>query len=182
MPKIVVSAIGKDKPGIVSSVTGILYLHGASIEDSSMTILEENFTMIMIVSLPRKTTAGVFAEDFRKLEKKTGLIISLTTPKQKPHVGPSKSQGNPYMVSVLGSDKPGIVHRVSKLLADSKVNITDLNTKVIGREGKKNVYAMVIEVEIPSFTSPSRLQNKLSRLAKALKVDISSRPIENLTL
>ena len=182
MHKVVLSAIGKDKPGIVSAVTGILYRHGASIEDSSMTILEENFTMIMIVSLPGKTTVEAFAEDFRRIEKKTGLLVSLATPKQKPHVGPARPQGKPYMLSVLGSDKPGIVHKVSKLLADSKVNITDLNTKVIGREGEKNVYAMVIEVEIPASLPPATLQSKLSRLAKSLKVDISSRPIETLTL
>ena len=77
MPKVVVSAIGKDQPGIVSSVTGILYRHGASIEDSSMTILEENFAMIMIVSLPREATAAEFAEDFRKLEKKFQYYFTL---------------------------------------------------------------------------------------------------------
>ncbi|OGW70178.1 MAG: hypothetical protein A2036_02705 [Omnitrophica bacterium GWA2_50_21] len=182
MPKVVVSAIGKDQPGIVSSVTGILYRHGASIEDSSMTILEENFAMIMIVSLPREATAAEFAEDFRKLEKKQGLLVSIATPKQKPHVGPVKSQGTPIMVSVLGSDKPGIVHQVSKLLAGLKINITDLNTKVIGREGKKNIYAMIVEVELPPPISPAKLQGRLSRLAKTLKVDISSHPIESLTL
>ena len=182
MQKIVLSAIGKDKPGIVSNVTGILFRHGASIEDSSMTILEENFTMIMIVALPAWSPASVFKQDFKNLEKKLGLVVSVTTPRQKPHVGPSRSQGKPYIVSVLGGDKPGIVHRVSKLLARRKVNITDLNTKVIGREGNKNVYAMVLEVEIPPSVSPPGLQRELARLGKAIRVDITCHPIESLTL
>lgn len=182
MQKIVLSAIGKDKPGIVSNVTGILFRHGASIEDSSMTILEENFAMIMIVAIPHVAPASIFKRDFKKLEKKFGLVVSIATPRQNPHVGPSHSRGKPYIVSVLGSDKPGIVHHVSKLLATRKVNITDLNTKVIGREETKNVYAMVLEVEIPPSVSPAALKKDLARLGKSIRVDISCHPIESLTL
>ncbi len=182
MQKIVLSAIGKDQPGIVSHVTGILFRHGASIEDSSMTILEENFAMIMIVALPHRSPAAVFKQDFKKLERKLGLVVSITTPSQKPHVGPSRSKGKPYIVTALGSDKPGIVYQVSKLLAGRRVNITDLNTKVIGREGNKNVYAMVLEVEIPPSVSPAGLQRELARLGKTIKVDITCHPIESLTL
>lgn len=182
MQKIVISAIGKDKPGIVSGVTGILYRHGASIEDSSMSILEENFAMIMIVALPPKSSASALTRDFKKLEKKLSLVISISIPKNKPHVGSSRAKGMPYIVSVLGADKPGIVHRVSKLLADHMANITDLNTKVIGKEGTKNVYAMVLEIELPPAVSFPSLQRKLGRLGKAIKVDVTCRPVETLTL
>ncbi len=182
MNKVVVSVIGKDRSGIVSEVTGILYRHHCSIEDSSMTILEGNFVMIMIVALPNKTRLNLFQKKIKVLEKKSGLIISVQELKQKPRIGPILHKGRPFILSVLGSDKPGIVHRVTKVLAERRINITDLNTKVIGREGDRNAYAMVLELEVPQLVKESVLAGELKNLGKALKVDITLKPIESLTL
>lgn len=182
MKKIVITAIGKDKPGIVSSVTGVFYHHHASIEDSTMTILEENFAMIMIVALPEHCVLSDCQRELKKLESKSGLAITVRTLRQEPQVAPFKHRGKPFIISVLGSDRPGIVYRVSKLLAQRKINITDLNTKVIGREGNKNVYAMVIEVEIPSSLKHHSFQQQLKRLGKTMAVDITFRSLENLNL
>ena len=182
MHKIVVSAIGKDRPGIVSKVTGVLYRHHASIEDSSMTILEGNFTMIMIVAIPEKAGILSFQKDFKTLQQKLRLIISIQEPKVKPQIGPFTHNGKPYILSVLGGDKPGIVHGVAKLLARRRINITDLNTKVIGREDTKNVYAMVLEVEVPASVKEAEVSKELASLGEKLKVDVTFRPIESLNL
>lgn len=180
--KCVLSAIGKDKAGIVSEVTGVLYRHRCSIEDSSMTILEGNFTMILIVALAPKVSLRSFERDFRTLEKKLGLLISFQALKSKPQVGPFIHRGRPHILSVLGSDRPGIVYRVAKILARRKINITDLNTKVIGREGDKNAYAMVIEVEIPPAVSTAAIEKDLKVLGRSLRAEVSLKPIESLNL
>ncbi len=182
MNKIVITAIGKDKPGIVGAVTGVFFHHHASIEDSTMTILEGNFAMIMIVALPQKSNLHSFEKEFRILETKMGLSISVTRFKGKPRIASSPHQGKPYILSVLGSDKPGIVYRVSHLLARHKINITDLNTKVIGREGDKNVYAMVLEVEMPLPIKGEAITRELKKLGQSISVDITLKPLENLTL
>lgn len=182
MNKIVVTAMGQDRPGIVSAVTGILYRHRASIEDSTMTILEGNFAMIMIVAVPAQSGLKVFEKNFRQLESKMGLVISITRLKKKPHIGPFKHKGTPYILSVLGGDKPGIVHQVARFLARNGINITDLNTKVIGREGDKNAYAMVLEVEVPPSIQIPALECQLKELGRIIKVDIRFRPLNQLNL
>ena len=166
----------------MSDVTGILYRHHCSIEDSSMTILEGNFAMIMIVAMPKKSSLGSFQRDLKSLERKLGLLVSVRELKEQPRVGPILHKGKPFILSVLGSDKPGIVHRVSKLLAKRRINITDVNTKVIGREGGKNAYAMVLEVELPPSIQLSRLAQELKQLGKKLKVTIKLKPLETLNL
>ncbi len=47
----IVSVIGKDKPGIIAAVSGALFEHGINIEDISQTIMQEYFTMIMLVDI-----------------------------------------------------------------------------------------------------------------------------------
>ena len=52
MAHFALSAIGRDRPGIVAGVSGALLRHGANIEDSRMAILGGHFTMMLIVSTP----------------------------------------------------------------------------------------------------------------------------------
>ena len=46
------SAIGRDRPGIVAAVTEVLLAHAVNIEDSHATILRGHFTMMLVVAAP----------------------------------------------------------------------------------------------------------------------------------
>ena len=45
--KVIVTVIGKDKPGIIAKVSALLAENNVNIEDISQTIMQGNFTMIM---------------------------------------------------------------------------------------------------------------------------------------
>ena len=47
----VISVLGKDRSGIVAAVSGVLAQKGANIDDISQTILDDIFSMTMLVSL-----------------------------------------------------------------------------------------------------------------------------------
>ena len=47
----IVTVIGKDKPGIISKVSAALAESNVNIEDISQTIVQGNFTMIMLCDL-----------------------------------------------------------------------------------------------------------------------------------
>lgn len=49
----IVSVIGKDKLGIIARVSTMLFELGINIEDISQTILQNYFTMIMLVDLSK---------------------------------------------------------------------------------------------------------------------------------
>ena len=51
MIKTVLSVLGKDRKGIVATVATTLYEAGANIDDISQTILDEMFSMTMMVSV-----------------------------------------------------------------------------------------------------------------------------------
>jgi len=53
-----VSVFGRDRPGIVAAVTGVLAGAGCNLEDTSMTILRGHFAMMLVVSGPGGTGAG----------------------------------------------------------------------------------------------------------------------------
>lgn len=59
----VVTVLGSDRVGIVAQVTKLLALHNANIVDISQTLLEDLFTMIMLVEVDALDT------NFEKLQQ-----------------------------------------------------------------------------------------------------------------
>jgi glycine cleavage system transcriptional repressor len=179
MAKAFVTVLGKDRPGIVADVTGILYETGCNLEDSSMTILEGEFAVLVIISLPKELAVKDLREKFTPITQK-GLTVDVKDFADTTNEPEEISQKN-FVISVIGADKPGIVYQVSKLLEKHEINITDVETKRIGKESKM-VYAMILEVKIPKELNLSKIESALKDLGKKLSVDVTLKPIESLTL
>jgi len=52
----IVTVLGKDRVGIVAGVSRVLAENGVNIEDISQTIMQDFFTMIMLVTLDEEIT------------------------------------------------------------------------------------------------------------------------------
>jgi len=63
----IVTVIGKDQVGIIAEVCSLLAEHNVNVLDISQTILQEYFTMIMLVDTANVTVS--FAELVKKLEQ-----------------------------------------------------------------------------------------------------------------
>ncbi len=75
--KAVVSVIGKDKTGIIYHVTKALYEEDINVEDISQTILQDYFTMIMLVSMKDTTSIEKINEKLSVLSEELGVQIRL---------------------------------------------------------------------------------------------------------
>lgn len=73
--KAIVSVIGKDKSGIIAKVSAALAENGVNIEDISQTIVQGNFTMIMVCELGDKISVAALSEVLDKTGKETGVTI-----------------------------------------------------------------------------------------------------------
>jgi glycine cleavage system transcriptional repressor len=174
-----VSVLGKDRPGIVAAVTKVLFETGCNIEDSTMTMLSSEFAMILLVALPGKLTLKLLSAKFSSLAK-SGLSVSLRALKPSEEVKVC-AKGSPYMISVYGSDKPGIVYQISKYLSLKDINITDVQTS-ISSVGEKNTYIMLLEVDIPEKAAPEQIRIELLKVAESLGVSVSINPVDSPSL
>jgi glycine cleavage system transcriptional repressor len=174
MAHFALTIIGRDRPGIVSQVTEILFRLGFNIADSSCSLLGGQFAMILIISHPEITRKEEFVDAFAPLEE-TNLSVFVRTLRPGGEIRPEFS-GEICMISVYGSDKPGIVYRVARELGDRAINITDLNTKLIGSESRP-VYVMILEAILPPQLSLDDLTTIMKGLQAELQVDISVRSI-----
>jgi glycine cleavage system transcriptional repressor len=175
-----VTIISKDRPGIVADVTGVLFRLGCNIEDSSCTMLGGDFAMILIVSHEKPFTKIKMVDEFKDLHERTGLVTHVRHLSEN-EICPLKDEGELCLISVYGSDQPGIVYRVTRALADRRVNITDLNTKLIGTV-EEPVYVMMLEATLPEGMMVEDVSGLLENLRKELKVEITVRSITPVSL
>lgn len=173
------TVVGRDRPGIVSQVTEILFQQGCNLADSSCSILGGQFAMILILEHPEYTDRESFGDAFKPLED-ADLTVALRVLKPGGEIR-TQIEGDLCMISVYGSDKPGIVYRVAKVLGERKVNITDLNTKLVG-SAERPVYVMVIEAALPEGVAEEDIDNWLAPIRDELQVDITVRIIPTVEL
>ncbi|GAC1517450.1 MAG: amino acid-binding protein [Acidimicrobiales bacterium] len=174
MAHFAISAIGADRPGIVAAVTGALVELGCNLEDTSMAILRGHFSMMLIVQAP---SAVALADIEGALVASTSVLELIVVVRPIDDGVPSSPGGAAWTVSVYGADRPGIVHRVTALLADADVNVVDLSTHVIG-DPDRPVYAMFLDVTVPAAVDPGDLSDRLARLAAELGVSCTAHPAE----
>lgn len=175
------SVVGKDRPGIVAEVSRVLYELGCNIEDSTCTILSGQFAMILVIVHREYSSASEIDSSFDPLRKDMGLTISLHALEEDEVSRDKGPAGRPYVISVYGADRPGIVHAVARELAAFQVNVTDLKTQVIG-SGDRPVYVMILEADIPAAVDLDTLDTAFGRIRKELAVSISMRPIDPVEL
>jgi glycine cleavage system transcriptional repressor len=179
MQHFALTVVGRDRPGIVSQVTGILFNLGCNIADSSCSILGGQFAMILIISHPTFVNRESFGSAFQPLED-ADLTVALRVLKPGGEQPPDLS-GEICMISVYGADQTGIVYHVAKVLGERKINITDLNTKLVG-SGQRPVYVMIIEAVLPATISETDVDAWMTPLREQLQVDISVRTIPQVEL
>ena len=169
MPHVAVTAFGADRPGIVAAATKVFVERGCNLEDTSMTILRGHFAMMLIVDTPAGLTPGELERALAGPAAELDLVVAVRALDDDVPVSPS---GDAWTVSVYGVDRPGIVHRISGLLAEETVNIVDLTTRVIG-DPARAAYAMLLEVTVPPELDVDELGGRLRELAHELGVECS---------
>ncbi len=155
----ILSAMGKDRPGIVADVSEVIYECGGNIEDSSMSLLRNHFALLLLFSTERE-----------EVNQKPVFYAPITFEEAYPKL---KEQTNRFKISTSGVDHAGIVLRVCGLLADRKVNIIDMEThRVLSAESGTPLFEMDIDVEVPRSLSEQGLREDLHRLANELVIDL----------
>jgi glycine cleavage system transcriptional repressor len=163
-----ITVLGHDRPGIIAATTARLADLGLNLEDSSMTRLRGHFAMTLVC-------AGSVAATEIELAL-AGLTADGTltvTVREVPEEDPAPSSGTPYLLTVHGGDRPGIVSSVVAEVAEVGGNITDLTTRLAG-----DLYVLVAEIDLPADTDVPALEGAIASVATTLGVGATLRPAE----
>ena len=172
------SAIGRDRPGIVAEVTGTLLRHGVNLADSQMAILAGHFAMMLVLESSEATDLEALRADLERSRVKLELeAISLSAI----DAAQARIDEPSHVITLYGADHPGIVNSVTAALAERGVNITDLDTHLVGEETEPT-YMMILEVALPEDLSGNELEVFLREVAREQRLELSVRSLDQIVL
>jgi glycine cleavage system transcriptional repressor len=164
-----VTVIGRDRPGIIAEVTAVLARVGMNLEDSTMTLLRGHFAWVLVAAGP--PSAAALDAALAPVTADGSLLIWV---REVPADVEEGYPGQPFVVSVHGGDRPGIVSLVAATLAAAGGNITDLTTRLVG-----GLYVAVAEVTLPVGADAGDVARALAEVGRHLSVDVTIRPQES---
>jgi glycine cleavage system transcriptional repressor len=179
MPKktnhLIMSALGKDNPGIIDHLSRAIYECECSIQDTRMAVLSGEFAALIAVEGPWDKLARL-ENQLPELEKELGLAI--TTDRGEPHEGTSNLL--PYVVDLVTLDQPGVVHKVSRFFAEREINIQDMVTSSYAAAHTGTpMFSMRMNVGVPADMHISSLRDEFMDFCDGMNLDAVLEPIKN---
>lgn len=169
---IVLSALGKDRPGIVNQLTRAILDAGGNVEDSRMTVLGGEFAVILLISGAWNSIAKLETQ-LPAIEKK--LDLTLTARQTEPRA--LKQNMVPYAVDVVTMDHPGIVNEMAEFFSMREINIEDLSTWTYAAAHTGTpMFSMSMTVSVPASLSIGNLRDEFTRFCDRMNVDATLEP------
>ena len=167
MESLVVTVLGKDRPGLVELVSAVVEDHGGDWVESRMSRLAGEFAGILRVSVPA-ARADALSEGLEGLRSQ-GLRVVVERGFED-----TVEEGHVILLELIGSDRPGIVHKISEALAARGVNVDELNTECDGAPWSGDtLFKAMAKLRAPRDLDLDQLRESLEAIAGDLMVDIS---------
>ena len=171
------SAIGRDRPGIVADLAELIYECDCNLEDSSMTILGNEFAVLLLLTgegdgVEQRLSAACKRVEW---EKRLTVFFRPLDGEPLPH-GVAESPG--LELQATGVDKAGIVAKVARCLAKHNINITQMSTSSRPEPlAGTPIYSMRIAMAGPEGLNQHALRLELEDIAAALHIELDLQPI-----
>ena len=168
----IMTAFGKDRAGIVADVTRLLYENDCNLENTTMSMLADEFTLSLLFSSQLPNIEELLTRECRRLELDKG-ISAFIRPLQQPQEQAQKSYKT-CTLHIEGLDQAGIVYKTSQFLADRQLSIIQLDSAASASpQSGATIYNMTIYIQVPENLPFDQLEEELSTVADELNVDIT---------
>ena len=108
--KLIISANGIDRKGIVSEISSIISQNNGNIETSKMIGLETEFALLVLIDIDN--------DKIESLRNNLNQITSLSFKFIETQSNTNNQFNNRYHLYINGADNEGIVHAFSKFLSN----------------------------------------------------------------
>ncbi len=177
MPRtaLIIFATGRDRPGIVDRITGLAYEAGANLEDSRMAVLGGEFALVALVTGRPEDLARV-----RDGTTAAARELDLTVQYKDTTAGPdARAHAEPHVpcsIRGVSIDHPGIVHKISRVLAQHGVNVSRLDTSLSHAPvSGAPMFSLDIDAEVPVSLPIVQLRARLQEVAERENIDLEVR-------
>jgi phosphoserine phosphatase len=163
----IISAVGKDQPGMVHSIANVLAKLKINIIDVDARSVRGHFTTFLVVDL---STSSYGYDEMLTALNPIRSLFDLGLRVEPYEAGRRKAGKHIMLLTLMGIDRPGIVAELSGLFVKNKYNIESI--KMIARG---EYIAMEVAVDISELDDVSYFRNILYEFSAETGLDVSLR-------
>jgi glycine cleavage system transcriptional repressor len=168
------SAIGRDRPGIVADLAELIYECECNLVDSSMTILGSEFAVLLLLSSTSVDAERLLASASKRLEWEKRLTVFFRPLDAEPVPYAARVHARSHTLQAVGIDRAGIVAKIARCLADYDINIAEMTTQSRPEpESGTPIYTLRMRLDVPSHADTGALSRRLQTVAEELQVDLT---------
>ncbi len=172
---IVVSAVGRDKPGVAHSVTAAIRRCGGEIAESRMTNLGAEFAMLLLVAGNWHALAKIESE-LGKLSQRDALSVNVRRTSERS----ARANLIPYLIDVICIQQPDVVEGIAGFFADRNIDIAELSTHCYAAAHTGSpMLSVQLTVSIPAELSISALREEFLDFCDGRNLDAVIEPVKN---
>ncbi|MHA1384675.1 MAG: phosphoserine phosphatase SerB [Candidatus Helarchaeota archaeon] len=160
---LIITAYGKDRPGLVKKITSILGNKSVNIVDIEAKIMRGLFIIFLIIDLSTSSISkSDLINEYKKLSNETDLFINIDPYEEGDRK--VKIEKDLMYLTILGKDKPGIVYKLSNLMAEHNANIESIKMIARGEIIVMEILLDISELKIEPLKFRNHLQNLWNEL------------------
>ena len=166
MKPYVMTVMATNRVGILAALATALDELGGSFVDVSLAIMRQYFTIIAAVEFPESRDPEVIVDHIRAVCRPFGGDVVLKDPADELLINlddetPSAPAAtDKYYLHMAGTDRPGVLRRVSLRLAQEGIDITDLSGE---RDDSAGRFASCLELAVPVGANVSGVYRDLNQ-------------------
>jgi glycine cleavage system regulatory protein len=165
--RIILTVLGSDRPGLTQELSDAVLSAGGNWLESHLARLGGKYVGSVLVELEAENLPQL-SEEVLGIDS-SGLQVAIVPAGNDPAGG-----GKPFLVELVGQDRPGIVREVTTVLAAIGANIESFasDTEPSAHSGE-HLFKARIELALPASASPHQLQDALEAISGEIMVDFS---------
>lgn len=165
--KIILSAIGSDRPGLTQALADAVHSAGGNWLESHLSHLGGKYVGAVLVEIDGDKL-GALQQAIHRVDA-GGLHVSLV-----PASDVADARATAMRIEVVGQDRPGIVREVTTVLAKLGVNIEDIATQTEnGAWSGERLFRANLRVSLPAGMEAEQVQQALEAISGEIMADLT---------
>jgi glycine cleavage system regulatory protein len=170
MANLILSVVGSDRPGLTQALARAVFAAGGNWLESHLSRLGGLYVGSVLVELDadgaERLRAAVAEVDAQGLEVRIA-----------PALETAEVEGETVDFSVVGGDRPGIVHQVTAVLSDLGANIETFETRLsVEPHSGGPLFQLEARLRLPAGLKADAVQAALESISGEIMVDVALTP------
>ncbi len=166
---IVLTFTVNDEPGRVNLLSHTVVTHDGNWLESRMSCLAGKFVGIVRIQV-NDAKLEALTQGLEELQQH-GFTIFV---EKFDAASAPAAQQQELSITIVGQDRPGIVHEISQALAQHHVNVTELRSDVSNAPlSGEPLFEAAADAHVPADLNLDKLSEQLDAVANELNIDIS---------